>query len=230
MTPIFVLAAAAAAFVTMETENPSGYLASPASGKGQGVLVLHPWWGLNRDVKAYCDRLAAEGLFAFAPDLFGGRVATSVSEAEALVKEHDAKYRELSAQIVKAAEWLGQRSGKKQIAVVGFSFGAFYALHLSNEEPDRIHKVVIYYGSGQEDFSKSKASYLGHFADNDPYEPRASVDALTELLKKSNRPETMHVYANTGHWFAEPSRPDAYRKAEAELAWTRTLAFLKGTE
>ena len=26
------------------------YLAIPASGKGSGVLVLHPWWGLNEDI------------------------------------------------------------------------------------------------------------------------------------------------------------------------------------
>ena len=26
-----------------------------------GVLVLHPWWGLNDDVRAYAERLRREG-------------------------------------------------------------------------------------------------------------------------------------------------------------------------
>ncbi|RYG28322.1 dienelactone hydrolase family protein, partial [bacterium] len=47
--------------------HPEGYLAEPKNGPGQGVLVLHPWWGLNEDVKAFCNRLADAGFVAFAP-------------------------------------------------------------------------------------------------------------------------------------------------------------------
>ena len=54
-----------------------GFLAAPAADKGPGVLVLHPWWGLNETVKALCSRLAGEGFVTFAPDLFHGKVATA---------------------------------------------------------------------------------------------------------------------------------------------------------
>ena len=40
----------------------SGYLATPASGKGPGVLVIQEWWGLDSGIKEMADRLAAAGL------------------------------------------------------------------------------------------------------------------------------------------------------------------------
>jgi carboxymethylenebutenolidase len=48
-------------------------------------------------------------------------------------------------------------------------------------------------------------------------------------LKGYGRPTTFHIYPNTGHWFFEPSRPDAYDAAAAQLAWERTVAFLNET-
>src|SRR5204863_237118 len=45
----------------------SGYLATPTSGKGPGVLVIQEWWGLVQHIKNVCDRFAAEGFTAPAP-------------------------------------------------------------------------------------------------------------------------------------------------------------------
>ena len=38
---------------------------------------------------------------------------------------------------------------------------------------------------------------------------------------------TFHRYPGTGHWFFEADRTQAYNQAAADLAWERTLAFLK---
>ncbi|AIE83682.1 dienelactone hydrolase family protein [Fimbriimonas ginsengisoli] len=222
----------AAAFIALTianpaTEKPSGYLAEPKSGHGHGVLVLHPWWGLNGDVKAFCRRLAATGFVAFAPDLFHGKIAKTREEAKALVQAHESKAAELKAQIGEAAKYLANRTGHEQIGVVGFSFGSYYALWFSNAEPERVKATVVYYGTGQEDFTKSKASYLGHFAEKDEFEPKAGVDALSKLLKDAGRPATIYTYPGTGHWFVEPSVKQAYNKAAAELAWKRTVRFLR---
>jgi carboxymethylenebutenolidase len=211
---------------SLPNQKPDGFLAEPPSKEGPGVLVLHPWWGLNADVKAICKRLADEGFVAFALDLFHGKVATTIPEAEALMKEHDAKHKELSAQIADAIQWLAAKTSK-DISVVGFSFGAFYALELSNEDPEHIRKVVVFYGTGHEAFGKSKANYQGHFAGNDPYEPKEGVDALAKLLKEAGRPASIYTYPGAGHWFFEPSRKDAYNEQAAELAWKRTIEFLK---
>ena len=67
----------------IQSQTP-GFLASPPSGKGQGVLVLHAWWGLNDTIKDFCTRLSGEGFTTFAPDLYHGKLATTIPEAEAL--------------------------------------------------------------------------------------------------------------------------------------------------
>jgi carboxymethylenebutenolidase len=87
--------------------------------------------------------------------------------------------------------------------------------------------VVLFYGVGPADFNRSKARYLGHFAANDPYEPPENVAWLEDALKTAGRPLTFYTYPDTGHWFFEPDREDAYDQPAAQLAWERTLAFLK---
>lgn len=221
-----LLALPLASLASPDSSKPDGFLAEPKSGHGRGVLMLHPWWGLNADVKAFCKRLAKAGFVAFAPDLFHGKVVKTKSEAEALVKAYEPREAELNAQIADATKYLVGRTGK-EIAVVGFSFGAYYALHLSNAEPTRVGAAVVFYGTGQEDFSKSKAAYLGHFAEKDDFEPKASVDGLTKLLQDAGRLAEIHTYPGTGHWFFEPGVKGSYDKAAADLAWERTLEFLR---
>jgi carboxymethylenebutenolidase len=209
----------------IQSQTP-GFLASPPSGKGQGVLVLHAWWGLNDTIKDFCTRLSGEGFTAFAPDLYHGKLATTIPEAEALRDALDWKASIL--EISTAAEFLQERSGEpeKSMAVIGFSLGAFFALNLSTTDPERINKVVLFYGTGPADFAKSRASYQGHFAGDDPFEPESEVAGLEESLRAAERPVVFFKYEGTGHWFFEPDRVDAYNPEAAKLAWERTLAFL----
>lgn len=214
-----------------DSNNPDarGYLALPEGGEGHGVLVLHAWWGLNDTIRSVCTRLADAGFVAFAPDLYHGKVADTIAGAEALGQALDAKHFQAKAEIAAATRFLSKRAGQtdRGLAVLGFSLGAYYALDLAAAEPEYIRSVVIFYGTGGGDFSNSKAAYLGHFAENDPYEPQSNVDELEEALKLADRPVTFYRYPRTGHWFFEPDRSDAYNQAAASLAWERTLAFLK---
>src|ERR1700728_558189 len=50
-----------------------GYLATPESGGGPGVIVIQEWWGLVDHIEAVCDRFAAAGFVALAPDLHHGK-------------------------------------------------------------------------------------------------------------------------------------------------------------
>jgi carboxymethylenebutenolidase len=215
--------------IHMTHSQPQGFFAVPPTGKGPGVLVLHAWWGLNDTIKAFCTRLAESGFVAFAPDLYHGKVADNIADAETLGQALDANHLQAKAEIADAALFLHERVGQddRGLAVIGFSMGAYYALDLSAADPEHIRSVVIFYGTGPADFSSSQAAYLGHFAENDPYEPQSNVDELEQSLRRAGRPVTFYRYSDTGHWFFEPDRPDAYNQVAASLAWARTLDFLK---
>ncbi len=111
--------------------------------------------------------------------------------------------------------------------MIGFSLGAYYALDLSVADPGRVCAVVVFYGTGPGDYSRSRARYLGHFAQTDEYESDSDVAWLEEALRGAGRPFTFYRYQGTGHWFFEHDRPAAYNQAAATMAWERTLAFLR---
>jgi len=213
----------------MTPSQPQGFLAVPPSGKGQGVMVLHAWWGLNDIIKAFCTRLADSGFVAFAPDLYHGEVADNIADAETLGKALDTNHLHARAEIADATMFLNERAGQAErgLAVIGLSLGAYYALDLAAADPEHIRSVILFYGTGGGDFDNSRADYLGHFAEHDEFEPQSNVDDLEQSLRRAGRPVTFYRYSGTGHWFFEPDRPQAYNQAAASLAWDRTLAFLK---
>jgi carboxymethylenebutenolidase len=213
----------------MTHPQPQGFLAVPSTGNGHGVLVLHAWWGLNDTTKAFCTRLAESGFVAFAPDLYHGRVADNIADAEALGHALDTNHIQAKAEIADATMFLNERADQSDhgLAVIGFSLGAYYALNLAAADPEHIRSVVIFYGTGGDDFSNSRADYLGHFAEKDEFEPQSNVDYLEDALRRAGRPATFYRYSDTGHWFFEPDRSQAYNQVAASLAWDRTLAFLK---
>lgn len=213
----------------MNYSQPEGFLAVPPTGQGPGVLVLHAWWGLNETIKTFCTQLAEQGFVAFAPDLYHGQVAGTIAGAEALGQALDANHLQAKAEIAEATRFLQERMGQADggLAVIGFSLGAYYALDLAAADPEHIRSVVLFYGTGDSDFSTSRAAYLGHFAENDPYEPPSNVDELEESLRRAGRSVTFYRYPGTGHWFFEPDRSDAYDREAATLAWERTLTFLR---
>ena len=210
----------------MSNIQPDGYLAIPPSGEGSPVLVLHAWWGLNDTMRTLCDRLAESGFVAFAPDLYHGKVADTIPGAKALAKALDAD--QAKTDLADATSFMIERAGPAEsgLAVIGFSLGANFALELSVTDPEHVRSVVIFYGTGADDFGNSKAAYLGHFAEMDEFEPKDEVDKLEESLRRAGRPVTFHHYPGTGHWFFEPDRTVAFNQAAASLAWDRTVAFL----
>lgn len=200
-----------------------GYLALPPSGKGPGLLLLHAWWGLTDFFKQQADKFAAEGFVVFAPDFYDGKQTAEITEAEKLVKSTESDFPAVQAAAQAAASYLQNHPAvtRKQLASVGFSMGAAYALVLDEAMPDAFNKVVLFYGMAGADVTKSRAKYLAHFAENDPYE------STEEARKMKANNLQVHIYPGTGHWFFEDNRPSAYNAEASKLAWDRTLAFLK---
>jgi carboxymethylenebutenolidase len=185
---------------------------------------------LNDATKGFCARLAEPGFVVFAPDLYHGTVADNVGDAEALGRALDADQARAKAEIAEAMRFLDARCGQPGgLAVIGFSLGAYYALDLAAAHPEHIRSVVVFYGTGVDNHGRSRADYLGHFAEHDVFEPPSNVNALEQSLVRAGRPVTFHRYGGTRHWFFEPDRSDAYDRDAANLAWERTLAFLKNT-
>jgi carboxymethylenebutenolidase len=203
------------------------YLARPAGGSGPGVLVLHAWWGLTPVFTRICDDLAARGYVALAPSLFSrGATADTIPDAEAL---RDAQDEEAVVRPVLLASAALLRSlpgvSPAPLAVIGFSLGAYWAFHLSQVQPEDVGAVVVFYGAGEGDFRETRAAYLGHFAEQDPYEDLGYVRDLEQQIRDAGRDVAFHVYPETRHWFVEPNRPE-YDPDAAALAWERTRAFL----
>jgi carboxymethylenebutenolidase len=200
------------------------YLASPESG-GPGVLLLHAWWGLKPFFRQLCDQLAEAGFVTLAPDLNDGQIAGTVDEAKALMEKRDFR---LSGDIVMAAkDFLLQDANLKgkKIGVMGFSMGAAWTLTAAAQAPDQVAAAVLFYGAGEVDFNKVKAGIMGHFSDQDEWEPIEYVQGMVAEMKKANVETTLHIYPGQKHWFMESDRPE-YNPETAGLAWQRTLAFL----
>jgi len=208
-----------------EDGQGKGYLASPEKPRG-AVLVLHAWWGLNDFFKHFSNKLASQGFLALAPDLHDGAMAKTVSEAKELKSRIDDE--RIKKIVLGAIDYLQSLPSvsRRRIGVVGFSMGAAWSLLLSTLKPENVGAVVVFYGSYPIDFSKAEASYLGHFAPDDEWEPIADVRATEEKIRGAGREVAFHFYPGTKHWFVEENRPVEYNRDAADLAWKRTLEFL----
>lgn len=188
-----------------------------------GVLVLHPWWGLNDDVRACAERLRGQGYQVAMPDLFHGRVATTIEEAKSLSGEVSKNSERATSEIEEAHAKLSTQADR--MAVLAWSMGVWFSWQLAQAHPDRIRGLVSYYGYGEIEPGKSLPPILGHFAENDEFEALADVRDAEKKVVENGGDVKFHVYPGTKHWFDEPSRPE-YDKAASTLAWDRTRAFL----
>ena len=186
-----------------------------------GVLVLHPWWGLNEDVRASAERLRREGYEVAAPDLFHGRVATTRDEAKALSGAVGKDWKGTMTEIEAALEKLQA----DRVAVLAWSMGVWFSWQLAQAHPDRIRGLVSYYGYGEFEPGATLPPILGHFAENDEFDSVEDVRGVEQKLIEAKHVAEFHVYPGTKHWFDEPSRPE-YDKAASDLAWRRTKDFL----
>src|SRR5205807_7523006 len=200
----------------------TGYIAIPERGEGPGVLVLHAWWGLNDFFKDLCERLAREGFVAVAPDLYDGTTASTIDEAEQLLSALN--FEQAKTKVISTAEYIRDHPAVrgKGIGAIGFSMGGAWALLLSSLMPEDIAAVVLFYGSGAADFAAARAAYLGHFAENDEWEPLEGIRQVEADMRAAAREVTLYTYPPAGHWLFESNRPQNYDPEAHAVAWQRS--------
>ena len=207
-----------------------GYLAMPADGAGPGVVVIQEWWGLVDHIRDVCDRLAAEGFTALAPDLYHGVTTHEPDEAGKKLMELDIE--RAARDMGGAVDFLlgsGATEGTK-VGTVGFCMGGGLALVLAARRGAQVGAAVPFYGvfaHGQPDLSAIKAPVLGHFGSDDASTPPEAIQRLEEALRAAGVEVTFHHYEGADHAFFNDTRPEVYAPEHAATAWARTLEFLR---
>ncbi|MDQ3434637.1 MAG: dienelactone hydrolase family protein [Actinomycetota bacterium] len=208
-----------------------GYLAVPDSGSGPGTIVLQEWWGLEDHITDICDRFAAEGFFALAPDLFRGETTDQPDEAEQKMMAMSMDQAE--ADMRGAVDFLAGQDGYEGEGVgsVGFCLGGGLSVWAATLNPKVRAAVSFYYvmPHGKPDFSKIAGPVQGHFGTADDFVAVDDAKALeTEIAEGSGQPVEFHFYEGAGHaFFNDANRLGTYDAEAARQAWPRTVSFLR---
>jgi len=212
-----------------ETGDVRAYFARPkGDARLAGVVVIHENRGLNAHIEDVTRRVALEGFLAMAPDALSplGGTPQDAEKAPALLgqleKEKNTK------NFVAAAKYLKTHplsSGK--VGVVGFCWGGAMANQVAVHSPDVV-AAVPYYGAAPapEDVPRIKASLLLHYAGIDE-RINAGIPAFEAALKAASVNYKIFMYEGAQHAFNNDTAPSRYNKDAAQLAWQRTISFLK---
>lgn len=208
-----------------------GYLALPESGSGPGVIVIQEWWGLTDHIADVADRLAAQGFVALAPDLYGGRTAHDADEAGAMM---------MSLPMDQAARDLGgavdfllghEAVTSSTVGAVGFCMGGGFVLMLAAQQGSRVSAAVPYYGVGPavpQTYQGLTAAVQGHYGHKDDFYPAADAKAQAEQIRAESGAEVEFHFYDAAHAFHnDTNKLGTYSKQDAELAWSRTVDFLR---
>lgn len=215
---------------TADRRTVIGALAVPAKTPAPAVLVIHEWWGLNDQIKTIAAELAENGFLALAVDLFDGKVAASADEAARLSRSVTASPGLAIDTLTSWIAWLKRNArSDKHVATLGFCFGGGWSLNASLAAP--VDATVIYYGNVKKtaaELRTLKGPVLLHYALKDQYITTAMVEGFETAARKAGKSVTVYAY-DANHAFANPTAGSSfpYVKAASELAWTRTIAFLR---
>ncbi|MES2089932.1 MAG: dienelactone hydrolase family protein [Pseudomonadota bacterium] len=213
-------------FLRPDGAQGRGYLAQgQGSPAGPGVVLIQEWWGLNEHICGIADRLAAQGLTVLAPDLYRGRLASTSDEASHMMAGLD--FGDATHQDIRgAAQHLAQHCSK--VGVMGFCMGGALTIAAAVHVPELLAAVCFYGIPPKEvaDPARIKIPFQGHFAKQDDWCTPKVVGALEKTMRAAGaQPEIFHYDAH--HAFFNQTRPEVYDAACAQLAWGRSVAFLR---
>ena len=213
----------------------NAYIATPKSGKGDGVIVIQEIFGVNAVMRAATDVLAANGYVVICPDLFWriepGITLTDRTDAEwkrafELFKAFDVDKGVADLKATLAA-LRGHAACTGKVGTVGYCLGGKLAYLMATRSDADCN--VGYYGVGIQDLlaesSKITRPLLLHIAEKDEFTPPPAQEKIKAGLR-SNPQVTLHSYPDCDHAFARVGGQH-YDKAAAELANRRTAEFFR---
>ena len=208
----------------------SGQLAIPknATGKLPAVLVIHENRGLNPHIKDVTRRIALEGFVAFGADYLapmGGTPEDPEVAREMIGKLNAPDVVAYSMKSIAALKAHQQSTGKA--GAMGFCWGGGQVNALAVADPG-LAAGVAYYGSQPkaEDVPKITAPLMLHYASLDE-RINAGIADYEAALKAAGKTYEIHMYEGANHAFNNDTNEARYNKQAADLAWGRTVAFLK---
>jgi carboxymethylenebutenolidase len=206
------------------------YLVKSAAQSGDtgAVIVIHENRGLNPHIRDVARRVALEGFIALAPDFLSALGGTPADEDKAREMFTRLDPTRVAADGVAAVSYLRSlKGGHGKIGAVGFCWGGGAVNMLAANAPD-LSAAVAYYGMQPkaEDVPKIKAALLLHYAGLDE-RIDAGIDAYRKALDAAHVDYKIYVYDGVNHAFNNDTSAARYDKKAADLAWGRTIAFLK---
>jgi carboxymethylenebutenolidase len=216
-------------FPTSDGASP-GYLSEPDGGSGPATIVMQEWWGVDEHIRSVCDRLAAAGFFALAPDLYRGETTTepSVAQQKMMALSMD----QTETDMCSAADYLRSRPGFEGngVGALGFCLGGGLCVWAGANCPNVTAVVSYYYvlPHGKPDFSKLTGPVLGHFGTADEFIPLDDARGLEQEMSSAGVDARFHYYEGAGHaFFNDTNRLGTYDSELASLSWDRTIGFLR---
>jgi carboxymethylenebutenolidase len=207
----------------------SGYLVKPKdTPKAGGVIVISENRGLNPHIKDVARRVATEGFLALAPDYLSIRGGTPEDADKARELIATLKPEETVAISRASLAALAARpEGTGKVAAVGFCWGGGKVNEVAVAEP-ALAAGVVYYGSQPkaDQVPAIKAPLLLHYAGLDE-RINAGIADFEKALKDNGKTYELHMYEGANHAFNNDTNEARYNKDAAELAWSRTVEFLR---
>ena len=205
------------------------YVARPknAAGKLPAVVVIHENRGLNAHIEDVARRAALEGFAAVAPDLLSPQGGTPKDEDRARGMIGGLDRGQTVANLLALVSDLSARPESGKIGCLGFCWGGGMANQLA-VNAERIVAAAPFYGEVPDavDVPRIRARLLLHYAERDS-RINTGVPAYEGALKAAGVQHAIHIYPGTDHAFHDDTAGARYNQEAAELAWSRTIAFLK---
>ncbi len=207
-----------------------GYLVKPtdASGKLPTVIVIHENRGLNPHIKDVTRRMAAEGFIALGVDYLSPMGGTPADEEKGREMIGQLKQPDVIANGKAAVAYLkGRPDSNGKVGAIGFCWGGGAVNNLAVNEPGLSAGVAYYGGQAKaDDVPKIQAALMLHYAGLDE-RINAGILAYEAALKQAGKTYEIHLYEGANHAFNNDTNAPRYNKEAADLAWGRTVEFLK---